>query len=119
MGKDELIYLAIPYTWNPEESFRIVNEVASELLAHGYNVISPISQDHPISKLLPDEMYVGPDFWINKDLPILRKCDRIFFVVIGKDGLDLIENSQGCQAEMEEAIKNDIDIDYYPYTFEF
>lgn len=117
MSKEEIIYLAIPYTWNPEESFKIANIVAAKLMLEGYIVFSPISHSHPISGCLESKLQTDFDFWIKQDLPILRLCDKIIFVVIGVDGLKLIEESKGCQEEKMEAIKYGKKIEFIKYNF--
>lgn len=63
--KDEIIYLAIPYTWNAMESFDVVNKVAGDLMKRGYIVFSPISHSHPISQHLGQNIQFDHDFWIN------------------------------------------------------
>ena len=54
-------------------------------------------------------------FWMNQDIPMLNACGEIIFVVIGKDGMDLINNSRGCTDEAEIAIANSIIISHYYY----
>ena len=89
--KDEIIYLAIPYTWNAMESFDVVNKVAGDLMKRGYIVFSPISHSHPISQHLGQNIQFDYDFWINQDLPILRMCSKLIFIVVGDKGMQRIE----------------------------
>lgn len=115
--KDEIIYLAIPYTWNAIESFNVANEIAGRLMKEGYIVFSPISHSHPISQHLGQDIQFDHNFWINQDLPILRKCSKVIFIVVGDYGMKRIDESKGCQSEKAEAIKCNIPIEYIRYDF--
>lgn len=115
--KDEIIYLAIPYTWNAIESFNVANEIAGRLMKEGYIVFSPISHSHPISQHLGQDIQFDHNFWINQDLPILRKCSKVIFIVVGDYGMKRIDESKGCQSEKAEAIKYNIPIEYIRYDF--
>jgi len=112
----EIIYLAIPYTWNPEESYKIANEVAAELISQGKVVFSPISHSHPIADYMEESKRCDFDLWMKEDLPILRVCSKIIFIVVGENGMELIDNSKGCQREMREAIIANKPISYYHYS---
>lgn len=114
--KEKLAYLAIPYTWNAEESFEIANIVAAYLMEEGYVVFSPISHSHPISKYLPDELQFSQEFWMKQDLRILSLCDVMILVEIGEDGVDLIDESKGCQSEIKFAGENDIHVERLYYN---
>ena len=116
-AKKELVYLAIPYTFNAEESFKVANKVAAELMKRGYILFSPVTHSHPISKHFNKSIQFDHDFWMEQDLPLLRICDKVIFVVIGDDGLDLIENSRGCQSEKNEALKYNIPIEFWKYNY--
>ena len=107
------IYLAIPYTFNPELAFEVANKVAAKLMDQGKIVFSPISHSHPISKYIKNPQ--THDFWMSQDLPMLLTCDELYLVVIGDNGYQLIENSRGCQEEIETAEINQIPIIYYDY----
>ena len=82
MNKNEIIYLAIPYTWNAERSFEIVNKVAADLITKGYIVISPISSSHPISKHMDKKYQFDQNTWQHQDLPILERCDVLLLIII-------------------------------------
>lgn len=112
---NKLIYLAIPYTYNPDESFDIANEVAAILMTDGDIVFSPVSHSHKIADYLPEKMRFSQTFWMNQDLPILNKCDELYLVKIGKNGNKLINESKGCQSEIKCAIENNIPIKYFQY----
>lgn len=115
MNENEIVYLAIPYTWNPEQSFIITNEIAAKLMLEGYVVFSPISHSHPISKNMTTDLKFNQEFWMKQDLPMLRKSSKVFFVVIGDNGMSLIDDSDGCQSEKEEAQKYNIPIEFIKY----
>lgn len=108
-----MIYLAIPYCYNPAESFSLANKVSAILMAQGHVVFSPISHSHPIADHLPDKLRFSHDFWMKQDLPILAKCDALYVVVNGENGMSLIENSRGCQEELKFAEENGITIKYF------
>lgn len=101
-----IIYLAIPYSvWDAEKSFDVANQVAAKLMQEGNVVFSPISHSHPIQQHV-DKKNWNHDFWMKQDLPILKICDRITFVVIksynGEDvqGEEMLRNSFGCKEEL-------------------
>jgi nucleoside 2-deoxyribosyltransferase len=112
---EEIIYLAIPYTFNPYKSFRIANEVAAKLMQKGKVVFSPISHSHVIADHLPEETRLSQSFWMHQDIPLLKACDKVLVVIIGKDGYDLIENSKGCQNELAIAKEYELEIEFYHY----
>jgi hypothetical protein len=111
----ELVYLAIPYTWNPDESFRIANEISAELMEDGEVVFSPISHSHVIADYMRDDLRTDYEFWMSIDLPILLKCSRMIIVVLGGEGEILIDKSRGCQRELEVAEENGITVEKYYY----
>jgi hypothetical protein len=108
----KILYLCIPYSFSPTDSFRIANEVSAKLIHLGYVVLSPISQSHSIADYLPEEMRKDSKFWLTQDLPLLEKSDLIGIVnIIGfgeYDGKALILNSVGCQAEIKHAFHHHI-----------
>jgi nucleoside 2-deoxyribosyltransferase len=97
------IYLAIPYTFNPERSFRIANKITADLMSKGHVVFSPISHSHAIADHLPEALRTDSDWWMNQDLPFVEWCDWVYVVSIGQSGLDLIEDSKGVQMEITHA----------------
>ena len=112
----KLVYLAIPYSYNPEESFKIANAVAADLMSQGYAVFSPVSHSHPISFELHPDLQLDHDFWMNQDLPILTKCEEMFVVNVDAIfGPCLIEKSRGLQREILTAKENNIPITYITY----
>jgi nucleoside 2-deoxyribosyltransferase len=104
------IYLAIPYTWNPEASFRIANKVSAQLMSDGHIVFSPISHSHPIADHLPDNLRTDSHWWMNQDLPFVEWADKVYVVSVGESGEQLIESSSGVQMEIKHAEQNNIPI---------
>lgn len=110
--KPTKVYLAIPYSFNPELSYKIANTVAAKLMAEGYVVFSPISHSHPIADSLPEELRTDHDFWMKQDLPMLEWADELHVVELGGN---LTENSRGVNEEMDTAFKLNKPIKYIFY----
>jgi hypothetical protein len=94
-----ITYLAIAFTSkDPRQEqyrFEFANRAAAELMDEGKIVFSPISHSYPIHKYL-----IGPDdfhFWMEMDLPILRKCGEL---IVGDDGTKSYIHSAGVQEEI-------------------
>lgn len=113
----KLVYLAIPYTWNPNRSFEIANKLSAILMENSDLVVfSPISHSHPISDYLVENNNLSADFWLKQDLRFLEKCEELHVVRINGDfGQQLIENSYGCKKEIEKAKELNIPIKYQDY----
>ncbi len=95
-----IVYLASPYSHvNPlirESRFRQACAAAAKLMLDGEVVFAPIAHSHPI-----DTHFAAPgdfDFWMEQDLPILRKCDAL--KVLRLTGW---EQSRGVAREIQEA----------------
>lgn len=101
--RGQKIYLAIPYSGMEEESFKIANETAAELMIEGHIVYSPISHNHPIAK--ERGLPTGWEYWAAFDEEFIKWCDELYVINIGEDGHKLIEKSKGCQAEIKIAKK--------------
>ena len=112
---NKIIYLAIPYTWNPEKSFEIANKVAAKLMNEGNVIFSPISHSHPIADYLDPELKTSQEFWMRQDLPIISKCDELLLIVIEENGIQLINESKGCQSEIKKIKELNKPINYYQY----
>lgn len=109
MKKGELIYLASPYSKGDRDSnFKIVTEKASELVALGYTVISPITYGHTLLEF--KDMPIDWKFWMKFCSQLLYKCDRL--VVYMMPGW---ENSKGVLEEISIAIDHDIPVEYLDY----
>ena len=90
------IYLACPYTQNPERGFIQANRKAAELMLEGHIVFSPISHSHHIciQNGLPEKL----DFWLKQDLPFIDWCDELHVLM-----LPGWEDSSGVSREIEYA----------------
>lgn len=111
----KLTYICIPYSYSPELSFAIANEVSAELMLKDEVVFSPISHSHHIANYIPKEQRNSSEFWLAQDLLILNRCDELLVVKIGENGQELVDKSVGCQAEIKQAVENNIPIKYYEY----
>ena len=116
---DKITYLSLPYTFNPELSFAIANEIAAKFMLEGDIVFSPISHCHELSNYIPREQRNTSEFWLKQDIPMLKRCDELVVVIIDDEGMRLIKDSVGCQAEIQCAIENDIHIRYYRYNLAY
>ena len=107
MNKDELIYLASPYSnGDKEKNFKIVTKISANLTSEGYVTISPITYGHTLIQY--KEMPTDWSFWLNYCLILLTKCDRL--LVCKLDGW---EESVGVDAEISYARDHGIPIEYY------
>lgn len=94
------VYLAIPYSYNPDRAFEVANKVSARLMNDGYTVFSPISHSHPVADYLDDKLRFDHEFWMRQDLPLVAWADELHVVCIGEYGSELIDKSRGVQAEM-------------------
>lgn len=90
-----MVYLASPYTVNPDLSCEIAKDVVAGCVAEGIPVYAPTLYGHIAAK---DGSY---DYWIRHGMKLLEACDSIVFVKA--EGLGPWENSEGCKKEMELA----------------
>lgn len=107
-----LIYLASPY-WDPQPSVRAaryekVKDKTAELIRSGSCVFSPIVYSHPMS--LEYSFPERRSFWLDFDLDILAKSDRLMVYCMPGWG-----QSQGVAAEITFALDNNIPVEYIPY----
>jgi nucleoside 2-deoxyribosyltransferase len=108
------VYLAIPYRYDPDQSFEIANFAAAYQMKLGNIVFSPISHSHHIADHLDAELRLDHEFWMKQDLPMIDWADKLVVVVIGCAGIDLIEYSRGVQEEIEYAKTLGKEIEYMP-----
>jgi hypothetical protein len=106
--QNKLVYLAIPYSWNPEKAFEIANVVARYCFENGVSVFSPVSHSHPID--LVGKNPIKHETWLNFDTAILLNCYAMILVYYGNNGHELIEQSLGCQREIEFCQQHGIQI---------
>ena len=100
------IYLAIPYSFNPPFSHRIVNKIAANLMEQGHIVFSPISHSHHIADHLPNQLRIDSHWWMQHDLPFIEWSDEVHVVNIGEEGGRLVTESKGVMMEIEHAKKH-------------
>lgn len=103
-----MIYLAIPYSFNPEKSFKKANKLTAYLISKGYTVFSPISHSHPISNYMNKDLQKDSEFWLKQDIEFLKYCNMMIVYCFGKEWL----NSYGVQKEIEYCFKNNIKIKF-------
>jgi len=111
------VYLAIPYTWNPEKSLEIANIVAGQLMEEGFVVFSPVSHSHSIAQYLPFSLLTDHNFWMRQDIPLVAWADKVIVVIIGEDGHNLVQNSKGVQKELSIAKALQLPITYYTIKY--
>ena len=102
------IYLAIPYTGNENESFRMANHIAGALMQKGHIVFSPISHTHPIA--IECDLPGGWDYWKKFDEAFISFCDLVYVIA-----LPGYEKSRGVSAEIEIAKQLGKPIKYIEY----
>lgn len=112
---NKIIYLCIPYSWNPNKSFEIANKITAKLMQEGNIVFSPVSHSHSISLEMQDYLQTNHDFWMTQDIPMLKKCNELLVVIIGEEGNKLVSNSKGCQSEINAANALNMPIKYIEY----
>jgi hypothetical protein len=94
------VYLSIPYTYNPEESFQIAQKVVAKLMQDGHIVFCGIIQGHFTKNYLPIELQESTKFWLEQSYPFIDWCESVYVVSIGEKGKDLIASSRGVQGEI-------------------
>jgi hypothetical protein len=92
------IYLAVPYSVDPNHGYLLANNKAAELMLQGNVVFSPISHSHPIARQC--KLPLDHDFWIQQDLPFIEWCDEVCVLQLPCWG-----KSKGIKAEIEYATK--------------
>lgn len=80
---------------------------AAELMQAGHVVFSPIAHSHSIEKEAPGVSGTTGDFWLEQDLKILSKCDKLFVYK-----MENWEHSRGIAREIAFAEANGIPVEY-------
>lgn len=100
------IYLAVPYSGMEESSFEQVTRVMGKLLmakdSHGhpkYNVFSPITHCHPLTKIEGIKLPGTWSYWEKIDRQFVEWAEELI-VLIPKEGIETVQNSEGVLAEM-------------------
>lgn len=110
MKKDELIYLASPYTDTDfgvrYKRFVEVCKVAGDLIQKGKKVFCPIAMSHSIGDHSEVDA-IDHKTWMEQDLTILARCDRL--VVLMLEGWSM---SVGVREEIEFCEKHNIPVEY-------
>ena len=108
-----IVYLGIPYTFDPEWSFQAANKMAAGIMRFGVDeditVFSPISHSHPIAEHLPKNLVLDHSFWMKMDLPILMECDALLVIEPSHDQ-EAIKKSRGLQKEIATALQEKIPV---------
>ena len=106
----KVAYLACPYMHeNPvivAARVDLATQKAAELMMEGYNVYSPLTHSDPIAPFIPEKHQWDYDFWLSRDLQIIRRCVDELHVLC----LDGWEESKGVGMELDEAEKLGIPI---------
>ena len=104
-------YLGCPYLHThshiQDERYDKVTAVAARLMAEGQFIYSPITSMHHLSKTHIDILPNGCDFWLQHDLAILARCDKLIVLL-----LEGWEHSNGLRREIEFAAENNIPVEY-------
>lgn len=77
-----MIYLSIPYRNHEYLAFQVSCAVAARLVKKGEAVFSPIIQSHTISNNVIGLDRSDCDFWMERDLQILEKCDKLYVIML-------------------------------------
>jgi hypothetical protein len=105
-----LIYLASPYSHEidevREENFRKVSQIAANLTAEGYVVVSPITYGHTLLQF--KEMPSDWPFWASFCFSLLVKADKLLVC----DNLEGWDKSKGVEEEMSFAKDHGIKIEF-------
>lgn len=113
MKKPKKIYLAIPYSKIDKElSYKIANEITVFLLKKGFNVFSPITHAHPLTKYgLKGDF----DFWETMDKQFIDWSDEIITIILPENGWQLINDSIGVTEEIKYGIKTGKKHSFFDY----
>lgn len=110
-----LIYLCSPYSHTEEDvmeaRYVAACKTAARLMEDGYVVYSPIAHSHPIAQHMTKGKAVDYEFWMNQNIPMLRRCDKL--VVLKLLGW---ESSRGVQREIRLATTLHIPIEFLDWT---
>lgn len=110
------IYLAIPYSKVDKElAYKVANIVATRLIGEGNIVFSPITHSHPLVEYgLPQSW----EFWQSQDRAFLEWADEVHVIILGKQGMEYIEQSTGVQGELQIANELNLPIKYIEWKTE-
>ena len=101
------IYLASPYSANPELLHKQALKATAVFIARGHIVYSPIVHCHPVH--LVENMPKTFDFWKRHNFGILSKANKLWVLTL--EGYD---TSTGVAAEIAHAKECQIPVLYVP-----
>ena len=109
------IYLAIPYSKiDKQYSYNLVNQITFDLINDGNNVYSPITHTHPLVMMGLDGAW---DFWEQCDYQFIDWADEIIVTIPPvENGIEMVQESVGVQAEIKYGIKTGKPIRFYDYA---
>ena len=109
------IYLAIPYSKiDKQYSYNLVNQITFDLINAGNNVYSPITHTHPLVMMGLDGAW---DFWEQCDYQFIDWADEIIVTIPPvENGIEIVQESVGVQAEIKYGIKTGKPIRFYDYA---
>lgn len=97
------IYLAIPYSGMKDSSYDQATRATAMIISKGgYNVFSPITHSHPLTKYKDITIPGNWEYWEAVDYQYIDWCDEVW-VLVPKEGFKKIATSVGVQAEIEYA----------------
>lgn len=107
----KLIYLTCPYTHDDPEIRKLRVLVATQAAARIMEVseamvFSPLTHNHSIMEVYP--LVPGHDFWMPRDLRILRVCDELAVLMLSG-----CTESKGVAEEVSAAKAVGIPVRYY------
>lgn len=108
----EVVYVATPYSARPARAKWRADKKAADLILEGHLVYSPISHSHTIADHMRQEHRTDHDLWMPQCLHWLAQCTKM--VVVADDKKE-VEESVGCQMEIEFCKENGIPIEYDYY----
>lgn len=106
------IYLAIPYSGMKENSYNQATRISALIISQEkYNVFSPITHSHPLTKYKDISLPGDWEYWEAIDYQYIDWCDEVW-VIIPEEGYEMVEKSKGVQAEIKYATKNNKKVKY-------
>lgn len=106
---NELVYLAGPYSYNPQAAFEKHLFYTAKLMKAGFQVFSPIAHNHQLAT--DYDFPTDHKFWQAHNEIVLLKCDEVF--VMTEPGW---QNSKGVQFEINLALDSLIPVRYLKVT---
>jgi hypothetical protein len=93
-------------------SYEIANEMSVYFINKGFNVFSPITHSHPLTKYGLRGDFA---FWEAMDIQYVDWADEVVVIVVPENGWELIESSVGVQGEKAHAEKTGKRVRYFSY----